>query len=345
MCFSTYENGQSFLYLTSPGQNDHFIGYWAEADASRTCPATHQFPNIQTNAWGNVDINFDVSANSWTGFWGYCEDPPNKEFVGARNDQSAANDVDIRTPDWLLGSWLPTEDSGARRNDLYTFNPDNTYVISDGAGMNATGTWIFRNDQLFFDGRPEPVAVTPLGYDLELDGIRHAREGLNGVDYDVVGILGGVDPAGVFLPDWRIEGSAPRVGDYALRYIVLGQADSFRPSATAEAGPAVYVEFWNETEAIKEDEAGNGYRNDTVAIEALRYEVGPNSLTFYGYHPDWGDMYFSAQFDGHRVAAQTSYELGGGPRPANADRPIIVGDLMVKGHIFRDVELYLAFLH
>jgi hypothetical protein len=56
-------------------------------------------------------------------------------------------------------------------------------------------------------------------------------------------------------------------------------------------------------------------------------------------------MYFSAKFDGNRVAAQTSYELGGGPKPKNADRPVIVGDMLVKGHIFRDVELSLAFLH
>jgi hypothetical protein len=107
----------------------------------------------------------------------------------------------------------------------------------------------------------------------------------------------------------------------------------------------VYVEFWNETEAIKEDEAGNGYRDDVVAFEATEYEVGPDSLIFHGYHPDWGDMYFSAQFDGRRVATQTSYELGSGHRPANADRPIIVGDMLVKGHVFRDVALFLAFLH
>jgi hypothetical protein len=37
--------------------------------------------------------------------------------------------------------------------------------------------------------------------------------------------------------------------------------------------------------------------------------------------------------------------LGSGHRPANADRPIIVGDMLVKGHVFRDVALFLAFLH
>jgi hypothetical protein len=167
----------------------------------------------------------------------------------------------------------------------------------------------------------------------------------NGEDYTVRGILGGIEPGGVFMPNQQEGDAAPKVGDYALRYVVLGQADSFRPGASADAGVPVYVEFWNETEAIKEDEAGNGYRDDVVAFEATEYEVGPDSLIFHGYHPDWGDMYFSAQFDGRRVATQTSYELGSGHRPANADRPIIVGDMLVKGHVFRDVALFLAFLH
>ncbi|HBN31671.1 MAG TPA: hypothetical protein DD416_10730, partial [Rhodobacteraceae bacterium] len=74
-------------------------------------------------------------------------------------------------------------------------------------------------------------------------------------------------------------------------------------------------------------------------------QVGPETILFHGFHPDWGDIYFSGRFDGRRVAKQTSYELGGGRKPKNADKPIIVGDMLVKGNIFRDVELYLAFLH
>jgi len=349
LCFATYEDGKSFMYLTSPGQDDHYIGYWAETDSSQTCPATQQFPNINTKAWGNVDIYVDYSGENWSGFWGYCEEHPNREFEGARSVQAAeetsADEGGSALAEWLVGSWLPTEDSGARRNDMYTFNPDSTYVISDGSVNSSQGTWVLENAQLFLDGRTDPVPIEFTGYDIKLSGITHARENLNGEDYNVQGNLDGVDPAGVFMTDWNDPDAAPKVGDYALRYIVLGQGNSFISGASPDAGVPVYVEFWNETEAIKEDEAGNGYREDIVAFEASRYLVSANSLLFYGHHPDWGDMYFTAQFDGERVATQTSYELGGGPKPANADSPIIVGDMLVKGHIFRDVALYLGFLH
>jgi hypothetical protein len=349
LCFASYEDGRSFMYLTSPEDNDHFVGFWAEPDASQTCSAVHQFPNISTNAWGNVDIYVDFSGNSWSGLWGYCEEQPNREFVGARDQQATQENAliegDLTLAERLVGSWLPTPDSGARRNDLYTFNPDSTYVISDGSSNAPPGTWDLTNAKLFLGGRPDPVPLEFIGSNIELAGVRYERDVFNDEDYTVRGILGGIEPGGVFMPNQQEGYAAPKVGDYALRYVVLGQAESFRPGASADAGMPVYVEFWNETEAIKEDEAGNGYRDDVVAFEATEYEVGPDSLIFHGYHPDWGDMYFSAQFDGRRVATQTSYELGSGPRPANADRPIIVGDMLVKGHIFRDVALFLAFLH
>ena len=205
---------------------------------------------------------------------------------------------------------MPAPDSGARRNDLYTFNPDSTYVISDGSSNAHPGTWVLTNAKLFLDGRPDPVPLEFTGANIELAGIRHERYVFNGEDYTVRGILGGIEPGGVFMPNQQEGDAAPKVGDYALRYVVLGQADSFRPGASADAGVPVYVEFWNETEAIKQDEAGNGYRDDVVAFEATEYEVGPDLLIFHGYHPDWGDMYFSAQFDGRRVATQPAMHWG-----------------------------------
>jgi hypothetical protein len=50
LCFASYEDGKSFMYLTSPDDNNQFFGFWAEPDASQTCSAVHQFPNISTNA-------------------------------------------------------------------------------------------------------------------------------------------------------------------------------------------------------------------------------------------------------------------------------------------------------
>ena len=349
LCFASYEGGKSFMYLTSPGKNDHFTGYWAEPEAKRTCDATHQFPNILTNAWGNVDMTFDFSANSWTGFWGYCEEHPNRKFDGARDQQTVPevddNQDDLALAERLLGSWLPSADSTARRNDMYTFNPDSTFVVSDGTSNSPQGDWVLKNRLLYFVGQSEAVPLEFQGDSIFLAGSRFERETLNGENYDVKGILGGIEPSGVFMPNWNDQSAVPKVGDYALRYIVLGLADSFKPGVSENVGGAVYVEFWNETETIKEDESGNGYRDDIVAFEATGYEVGPETILFHGFHPDWGDIYFSGRFDGRRVAKQTSYELGGGRKPKNADKPIIVGDMLVKGNIFRDVELYLAFLH
>jgi hypothetical protein len=351
LCFGSYQSKTSFLYLSSSLDNNQFTGYWAEPDASQTCPVTHQFSNIRTNAWGSVIFTFDTSANNWTGLWAYCDEQPNREFNGARTQEvtqqnyvsDGNSDYDMSLAERLVGSWLPTEDSGARRNDMYTFNPDSTYVISDGSTNSPPGNWILKNAQLFLDGRQVPLDF--MGEYIEFSGDMYERDVFNGEDYEVQNIIGNIEPAGVFVPNEQENSSVPKVGNYVLGYVILGQADSFRPGASAEAGVPVYVEFWNETETVKEDEAGNGYRDDIIAFEATGYEVGPDSLVFHGHHPDWGDMYFSAKFDGNRVAAQTSYELGGGPKPKNADRPVIVGDMLVKGHIFRDVELSLAFLH
>lgn len=347
-CFASYEEGSSFMYWTSAGSSGHFIGYWAEAESAQPCSADQQFPNMRTSAWGNVDVRFDAAANSWTGSWGYCEERPSREFNGARGAQSqnGGGDTDASMTERLIGSWLPGPDSSARRNDTYTFNPDGTFVISDGSSNSPAGSWIFQNAQLFMDGRAEAVPLEFVGQAIMLAGSQYEREDFNGELYDRQVIMGDIDPSGVFVPNWEDESAAPKVGDYALRYIVLGQVDSFIAGPSGDAGVPIYVEFWNETEPVKEDEAGNGYRTDIVAFEATEYEVGPERLTFHAYHPVWGDLYFSAKFDGARVAAQTSYELGGGgAKPANADMPIIVGDMLVKGNIFRDVELYLGFMH
>jgi hypothetical protein len=347
MCHARYENDQSFLYLTSPEQNGRFVGYWAETDADRTCSVVNQFPNIQTNAWGTVDLQFDPSGNSWTGAWGYCDDKAANKFNGARGGQSdqasasVADDQSIKQK--LLGSWLPSPDSGARRNDLYTFNPDGSYTISDGSGTGGTGTWKLVNAELFLDGDPVPLSLS--GDEIELAGTRFEPYVLNDENYKQQSFNGKFEPSGVFLQIQKSDGASPKIGDYGLRYIILGPSESFEPGGSARSGPPVYVEFWNETEPMKEDEAGNGYRDDIVVFEPQFFEVTSESLAFYGIHPKWGELYFSAEFDGHRIEELTSYALGGRPKPANADQAVIRGDLMVKGHTFHDINLHLGFMH
>ena len=342
MCYASYENGKAFLYLTSPKQNGHFIGYWAEAKANKACSVVKQFPNIKTSAWGKVDFQFDPSGNSWTGVWGYCNDKAVKKFNGARGKSSnqasaATTDKSLRLK--LLGSWMPTADSNARRNDLYTFNPDGSNTISDGGGMNAAGAWKLVNGKLFLDGRPVPLKFS--GKNINLAGTMFERYVLNDEVYDKQSISGNFEPTGVYLS----KGDSPKIEDYALRYIILGPSQSFEPGGAAKVGPPVYVEFWNETEPVKEDESGNGYRNDKVVFEPQKFNVTAKSLSFFGVHPKWGELFFSAEFDGHRIAGLTSHALGGGPKPAHADKAVIRGSLMVKGHVFHDIELQLGFMH
>lgn len=124
------------------------------------------------------------------------------------------------------------------------------------------------NAKLFLDDRPDLVPLEFTGSNIELAGVRHERYVFNGENYTVRGILDGIEPRGVFMPNQQEGDAAPKVGDYALRYVVLGQTGSFRPWASADAGVSVYVEFWNETESIKQDKAGNSYRDDVEAFEA-----------------------------------------------------------------------------
>jgi hypothetical protein len=347
LCYASYENDQSFLYLTSPEQDGRFVGYWAEADADRTCTVVNQFPNIQTNAWGTVDLQFDPSGNNWTGAWGYCDETAANKFDGARGAQSdqapasVADDQSIKQK--LLGSWLPSPDSGARRNDLYTFNPDGSYTIEDGSGGGATGSWNLANAELFLDNNPVPLGFS--GGEIELAGTRFEPYALNDEDFKQQSFNGNFEPSGVYLQIQTSDGASPKIGDYALRYIILGPSESFEPGGSARSGPPVYVEFWNETEPVKEDEAGNGYRDDIVVFEPQFFEVTAEALSFYGVHPKWGELYFSAEFDGYRIEELTNYALGGGPKPADADQAVIRGDLMVKGHVIRDINLHLGFMH
>jgi hypothetical protein len=354
MCFGTYENGQSYLYLNSRDNSQNFTGYWVEAESSKPCAETHQFPNLQSNAWGNLNVTFDLSANSLSGFWGYCEDHPNKALDSTRAQMPTAQDstsVDVVSmAQFLVGSWLPSPDSSARRNDTYTFNPDGTFVISDGSSNSPLGSWTLNStSQMIMDGRvDEPISIEIVGQDIKMGGQQYTQEPFNGLSYDGQSVLGDVQTEGVFQPKWPSDGTTPVVGNYELSFIVLGPVDSFRPSTADASSKPIYVEFWNVTEPTTTDVDGREVRKDIVGFWPTEYKVGPDSLSFHGYHPQWGDIYFDARFDSTRVQAQYQYErMGGGDgsgvdKPAKTDEPLIFGDMLVRGHIFRDVALYIG---
>lgn len=353
LCFGTYEDGQSYLYLTSRDHSQNFTGYWVEKESSKPCSAAHQFPNLQSHAWGNVNVTFDLSANSLSGFWGYCEDHPNKKLDGTRAQTAAAEDtarVDVAsTRQFLVGSWMPAPNSSARRNDTYTFNPDGTFVISDGSSNSPLGSWELDSaGRLVLDGRVnEPVSIEIVGQDMKMSGDQYTQEPFNGRSYGGQGVLGDVQTEGVFQPKWPSDGTTPMVGNYELSFIVLGPVESFRPSTADASSKPIYVEFWNTTETTTTDVDGREVRKDIVGFWPTEYEVSPDSLSFHGYHPQWGDIYFDARFDSTRVQTQYNYERGGGDssgfeKPAKADEPLIHGDMLVRGHIFRDIALYIG---
>jgi hypothetical protein len=353
MCFGTYENGQSYLYLNSRDGSQNFTGYWVEAESSQPCAVTQQFPNIQSNAWGKVNVTFDLSADNLSGVWGYCEDQPSKTLDGTRAQTPTAQNtasVDVASmAQFLVGSWLPSPDSSARRNDTYTFNPDGTFVISDGSSNSPLGTWELNSaGQMVMDGRvDEPFSIEIVGQDIKMSGDQYTKEPFNGRSYGGQSVLGDVQTEGVFLPKWPSDGTTPMVGTYELSFIVLESVDSFRPSTADASSKPIYVEFWNTTETTTTDADGREVRKDIVSFWPTEYEVSPDSLSFHGYHPQWGDIYFDARFDSTRVQTQYQYERGGGDgsgfdKPAKADEPLIFGDMLVRGHIFRDVALYIG---
>jgi hypothetical protein len=120
------------MYLTSPEDDGHFVGYWAEPEASQTCPETHQFPSISTNVYGNGADLLISPRTTGQGFGGIANNTPTGSLM-ARSQQTAEqqDDSNPAPAEWLLGSWLPAKGSGARCNDMCTFNPNSTYLISD----------------------------------------------------------------------------------------------------------------------------------------------------------------------------------------------------------------------
>jgi hypothetical protein len=242
-------------------------------------------------------------------------------------------------PAFIMGSWMPVQNSGASQTEVLTFNPNGTYVRSDGIS-NRSGRWNARDGFLRLDDYVESVALEIIDDSIILSGVRHKRYKLNDEGYNIQEFLGDFEPRGVFVPERDVM-----VGEYSLRRIALGGKDSFMSDASEGFETAVDVEFWNESEEIKMDEAGNGYRTDQLTFEVTSYELNSEKLSFRGYNEVLGDIFFSAKFDGSRVENQTNYEVAGGVRPKNADEPILIGDIMVGGNIYYKVLFELTFLH
>lgn len=335
MCFGSYEDGLSSIYIARGGVDEAFTGYWAEPDSNESCNETVAFPNIQTAAWGRVSLVPSPDGSTWSGHWGYCDAIPETQFSGAlaapasgSSDASVPVGGDASVRSRILGSWIPTPDSAARRNDVYTFNPDGSSAITDGSGMNILRTWDLQRSTLLLDGVPVPFGFA--GNNLVFSDVEHERFRLweDAANTSVFSL--GFDPYGRYVPLPTDSDGPVAVGDYALKNILLGQPEDFGPNP--QYGPPIIVEFWNETEEIKRAKSGNAYRDDTVSFEIYTYEITENIFAFAGAHPEWGELYFEGT-----ILPDAGHFAG----PAGH---VLQGDLMVKGHIFRFLEFAHEFL-
>jgi hypothetical protein len=112
-CVATYDDGEGFIYLTGTEQDGAFVGFWAEPASSEACDATREFDDINTAAWGAVELQLDASGNSWTGLSGECDDLVEWPFNGS-NGQAADASSDAE-PVIIIG---PNALGNNRRSDM-----------------------------------------------------------------------------------------------------------------------------------------------------------------------------------------------------------------------------------
>jgi hypothetical protein len=90
-CVATYDDGEGFIYLTGTEQDGAFVGFWAEPVYSETCDAAREFDDINTAAWGTVELQLDASGNSWTGLSGECDGLLDWPFNGSNGQITDAS--------------------------------------------------------------------------------------------------------------------------------------------------------------------------------------------------------------------------------------------------------------
>jgi hypothetical protein len=102
-CVATYDDGEGFIYLTGTEQDGVFVGFWAESASSEACESVRKFDDINTAAWGAVELQLNASGNSWTGLSGECDGLVEWPFNGSNGQitdaTSDAEPVIIIGPD------------------------------------------------------------------------------------------------------------------------------------------------------------------------------------------------------------------------------------------------------
>jgi hypothetical protein len=130
-CVATYDDGEGFIYLTGTEQGGAFVGFWAEPVYSETCDAAREFDDINTAAWGTVELQLDASGNSWTGLSGECDGLLDWPFNGSNGQITDASSEELSS-----ASDVPKpEESGAKlfaeSNILATFYHEIAHALID----------------------------------------------------------------------------------------------------------------------------------------------------------------------------------------------------------------------
>lgn len=79
-CLGYYDGWVSVIYLADTDGAGLFTGYWVTSVSGRSCDREIE----GSPYWGRVRFQFDATADSWTGLWGFCDDPPDRIWDGWR---------------------------------------------------------------------------------------------------------------------------------------------------------------------------------------------------------------------------------------------------------------------
>ena len=78
-CVAFYDGWVSTVYLTDYAGEGRFRGYWVTSVGVRC-----ETEIAGSFYWGTLAFQFDETADSWTGMWGFCEDRPDRVWNGWR---------------------------------------------------------------------------------------------------------------------------------------------------------------------------------------------------------------------------------------------------------------------
>jgi hypothetical protein len=132
-CTATYEDGQSFLFVDRNAIEGQYFGYWAEPKSDVPCETTDDFGEIRTDAWGQVEMSFDTASESWTGSWGYCDEPLTYAFDGTRGAQGGVEPTAGHlTAQGVLDSWISLNETNPNTSSSYRFDlTEGGLIVSD----------------------------------------------------------------------------------------------------------------------------------------------------------------------------------------------------------------------